>query len=145
MIRLETQVQIGRPIDDVFSYVADPGNLPQWNSAVQVARKTAAVGDNDVGTSYGLERQLPTGKAENELEVVVRERPTGFAIRTTSGPTPFAYKFRFASESDTTLLDVEAQAELGGIADLLRPLARLAVQRGVNENLATLKAILESS
>jgi hypothetical protein len=37
-----------------------------------------------------------------------------------------------------------AQAELGRVADLIGPLRRGAVQRGVNENLATLKRILET-
>lgn len=37
-----------------------------------------------------------------------------------------------------------AQAELGRVADLIGPLARGAVQRGGNENLATPKRILET-
>jgi uncharacterized protein YndB with AHSA1/START domain len=144
MIRLETQVQIGRPIEDVFAYVADPGNLPDWNSAVQAVRKTSPVADNDVGTSYRLERELPTGRAENELEVVACERPTSFAIRTNSGPTPFGYRFRFTPEGAATIIQVDAEADLGAAADLLAPLVRRAVQRGVDDNLAALKTILEA-
>jgi uncharacterized protein YndB with AHSA1/START domain len=80
-IRIETDTRIRRPIEEVFDYVADPGNFPHWNSAVEAVRETTTVGDNDVGSKYPLERQLPTGRAENELEVVARERPTTFAIK----------------------------------------------------------------
>jgi hypothetical protein len=34
-----------------------------------------------------MERELPTGRVQNELQVIARTQPTEFAIRTTSGPT----------------------------------------------------------
>jgi hypothetical protein len=106
--------------------------------------KTSPVAGNDAGTTYRLERQLPSGRAENELEVVARERPTAFAIKTTSGPTPFKYRFEFTPESGATIIQLEAEADLGGAADLLAPLVRHAVQRGVEANLAALKTIMEA-
>ena len=35
MIAFETEVRIGRPIDDVFAFVTEPTQFPRWNSAVQ--------------------------------------------------------------------------------------------------------------
>jgi hypothetical protein len=32
------------------------------------------------GTTYRLERQLPSGRTENELDLMACERPTAFAI-----------------------------------------------------------------
>lgn len=68
MIAFETSTRINRPIEEVFSYVSDPLNLPHWNSAVQAVRKTSA-GKNGVASTYLMERDLPTGRAVNELEV----------------------------------------------------------------------------
>ncbi len=143
MIKFETGVRIERPLEEVYAYVTDPGNFPRWNSAVQAVRKTSAGDDSGVGSTYVMERTLPTGRAVNGLEVVACERPTAFAIRTTSGPTPFLYRFRFAPDDRATVVRLQGEAELGGLGDLFAPLARRVLQRGVDDNLATLKTILE--
>jgi ligand-binding SRPBCC domain-containing protein len=144
VITFETDVRINRPIDEVFAYVSEPLNLPDWNSAVQAVRKTSA-GANDTGSTYVMERELPTGHAINELEVVASERPTDFAIRATAGPTPFLYGYRFAAENDETVMQLNAEVELPGAAALLPQLARRAVKKGVEDNFATLKQILETA
>jgi uncharacterized protein YndB with AHSA1/START domain len=138
MITFETSTRINRPIEEVFAYVSDPCNFPCWNSAVQAVRKTSA-GDTGVASSYLMERALPTGRAVNELEVVTREWPREFAIRTTAGPTPFRYRYGFSAENDKTVVDLNAQVDLIGPAALLPHLARRAVKKGVDDNFATLK------
>ena len=123
MITLKTSVRIPRPIDDVFAYVSDPLRFPVWNSAVRAVRQT--------GASYVMERDLPTGPAVNELEVVALEPPALFAIRTTSGPTPFLYRYRFSEDTAGTLLEFEGEIRLPRIAGP-------AIKRGIEANLATL-------
>ena len=91
-----------------------------------------------------MERDLPTGRALNELEVVACERPTEFAIRTTSGPTPFLYRYRFSANDGATVVRLEAAVELEGIAERLPALARRLVRRGVDDNFAALKRTLEA-
>lgn len=143
MIALETSIGIERPLEDVFTYVSDPGNFPAWNSAVREVRQTS-VGAKDTGSTYAMTRQLPTGRATNELEVVACERPREFVIRTTAGPTPFLYRYRFGVEDDRTMVRLDAQVEIGGMAALLPRLTRSAVKQGVDANLTTLKLILEA-
>jgi Polyketide cyclase / dehydrase and lipid transport len=126
----------------VFDYVSDPENFPAWNSAVQSVRRTS--GEGDAGATYLMERELPGGRAENELEVMVRMRPTEFDIRTASGPTPFVYRYRFTSEDGATEVRLAAEVELSGIAGALGPVASRVVKRGVDANFATLKGILEA-
>jgi uncharacterized protein YndB with AHSA1/START domain len=141
--RLETSVRIERPVEEVFDYVSDPLNFSQWNSAVQAVR-TMSPRAGDVGSTYSMERELPTGRARNELEIVARERPTEFAIRTTSGPTPFVYRYRFSSENGATAVVLDARVELEGAARLLAPVASRAVRKGVEDNFAMLRKILEA-
>jgi hypothetical protein len=50
-----------------------------------------------------MQRQLPIGQVENGLEVFSRERPIEFGIHTTSGPTAFLYRYRFASDGADTV------------------------------------------
>jgi uncharacterized protein YndB with AHSA1/START domain len=141
-VEFRTGVRIARSLGEVFDYVSEPENFPRWNSAVRAVRRTSG-GQTDVGTRYVMERDLPTGPAENTLEVVSREAPTEFAIRTTSGPTPFAYRYEFSEEEGVTNMQLYAQVELEGMASMLGPLARRAVKKGVDDNLRALKRLLE--
>jgi uncharacterized protein YndB with AHSA1/START domain len=144
VITFETSVRIRRPIEEVFSYVADPLTFPRWNSAVEAVRKTSAA-ENGVASTYSIERALPSGHAVNELEVVASQRPREFAIRTTAGPTPFLYRYRFSAEEEETVVSLDAEVELPGAASLLPPIARRLVKNGVDANFATLKQILETA
>ena len=143
MISFHTGVRINRPLAEVFAYVSDPSNFPDWNSAVQAMHLTSPHA-NDEGSTYVMERQLPTGRATNELEIVTRREPEEFAIRTTAGPTPFAYRYRFAAENGETVIHLEAELELTGIGAVMPGRAGRAVKRGVDDNLATLKRTLEA-
>jgi uncharacterized protein YndB with AHSA1/START domain len=143
MITFEASTRINRPIEDVFAYVSDPRNFPRWNSAVEsVGKKSAS--ERGAGSTYLMERDLPTGRAVNELEVVASERLREFAIRATTGPTPFLYRYRFSSDNDETFVRLEAQVELPSAAALLPQLARRVIKKGVDDNFATLKRILEA-
>jgi uncharacterized protein YndB with AHSA1/START domain len=142
VIRFETSVQIARPVEEVFAYVSEPENFSRWNSAVRTVRRT--MGEGEVGSTFTMVRDLPGGRAENELEITVLDRPATFAIRTVSGPTPFVYRYAFSDGAGVTLLALDAQVELSGIGELLGPLARRAVKTGVDANLATLKDVFET-
>jgi uncharacterized membrane protein len=144
VITFETDVRIERPIEEVFAYVSEPRNFPYWNSAVQTVHKTSA-GESSAGATYSMERHLPTGRAVNELEIIAHQPSREFAIRTTSGPTPFAYRYRFTLENGETLVRLDAEIELQGPAAFVPQLARRAVRNGVDDNLATLKAVMEAA
>ena len=142
MIKFQASVHIERPVDEVFAYVADPENFPRWNSAVRTVRRTSA-DSGAAGSIYAMTRELPSGRAENELQVTAHDRPREFAIRTLSGPTPFIYRYAFSPSDRGTWLELDAAVELSGPAALVGPLARRAIKRGVDENFAKLKTVLE--
>ena len=129
MINLKTSVRIARPIADVFAYVSDPRRFPAWNSAVRAVRETSPPGA--VGSTYAMERDLPTGRAHNDLEIVALDPPAEFAIRTTSGPTPFLYRYRFSADGAATVVELDGEIE---VPRLLAP----GLRRGIAANLATL-------
>ena len=60
-----------------------------------------------------------------------------------SGANPFLYRYLFAAQNGETVVQLDAQVELDGVATRLPQLARRALKKGVDDNLATLKAILE--
>jgi uncharacterized protein YndB with AHSA1/START domain len=143
VIAFQTTLRVKRPIEEVFAFVSNPLLFPQWNSAVQTVHDISAESDGP-GSTYLMQRQLRSGPAENQLEVFSREHPTNFGIRTTSGPTPFLYHYRFASDGIATVVHLNASVELHGVTAALAPVAARAVRRGVDANLATLKHTLET-
>ena len=125
-------------------FVSDPLRFPFWNSAVQAVRNTS--GDaGELGSTYSVQRELATGRVVNGLEIFAREHPTEFDIRTTSGPTPFIYRYRLAPEGGSTVVHLSARVELPGVAGMLGPLAARAVRREVDANFAALKQTLEGT
>jgi hypothetical protein len=140
VIRFETRVHIDRPQDDVFASLTDPETYPYLNSAVKSVRRIA---DENGARRYQLERELRSGRAENVLEVVSASPPTEVLIRTTDRPTPFTYRYRLRRDRGGTDVSLDADVELDGIPRGLTGLAACAVKRGVDENLATLKRLLE--
>ena len=98
MIEFETSVSVERPIEEVFAFVSNPLLFPRWNSAVQAVHGTSGE-TGERGSTYSMERDLPQGRVENDLEILDRKRPNEFVIRTTSGPTPFLYRYRFKANA----------------------------------------------
>lgn len=143
MTAFRTSVRIRRPIEDVFAFVSEPLNFPHWNSAVTAVEKTRGP-ESEAGSTYTMERELPTGRVQNELEIFAREHPTDFGIRTTSGPTPFSYLYTFSAANGETVVQIDAVVELDGALALLAPLVSRAVKRGVDDNFAELKRTLET-
>jgi len=88
-------------------------------------------------------RELLTGRAVNELEIVASEPPSEFVIRS-AGPTPFLYRYRFSTDDHQTIVQLGAEVELPGSAALLPQIARRAVKKGVDHNFAALKGLLEA-
>ncbi len=126
-------VAIARPRAEVFAFVADPTRFPQWNSAVTSVEPMP-------DSAYLMRRRLPTGETENGLEVIEFKPPTNFAVRTTSGPTPFTYRYRFAEADGATVVALAGDLELGGVFSLVPARAFL---HGVDANLTTLRQLLE--
>jgi carbon monoxide dehydrogenase subunit G len=136
MIDIQTSIRVARQPEDVFALLSDPLRFPLWNSAV-----TAVDGDDG---RYVMHRSLPTGPAANGLEVVERHAPTRFTVRTTSGPTPFVYRYSLTDDGGGTVVALDASVELDGPFAVLGPVGGRLVKRGIDANLASLRDALES-
>jgi hypothetical protein len=143
VIRIETQIELAPGPAVVFARLADLERFPTWNSAVQRVVPRLA-GPPVAGSRYAMSRRLPQGDVDDELEVVAIDPPRELVLRTIGGATPFIYRYTLSARDDRgTLLQLVAEIELGPIAGLLGPAARRAVRHGIDDNLQTLRAILD--
>ena len=84
MAAFENTVTITRPVEEVFTYLADAENLPQWNYAIEQTWKISP-GPVGVGTVYRQTRTLP-GRSQEDFEIVVFQPPGQLALDGTFGP-----------------------------------------------------------
>jgi len=142
-MRIDQQVEIARPVADVFAYVTDPGKLPEWqDTTVSVTNETG--GPLGTGTRLREVRRAPFGKTvESLVEVATYEPDTAFALRILDGPLKVDGAYRFAGHDGHTHVDFTAEGDIGGPLKLATPLIRRTLARQFAAYHRRLKEVLE--
>ncbi|MEX0674387.1 MAG: SRPBCC family protein [Gaiellaceae bacterium] len=135
----EHELEIERPPADVYAFLADPENLPRWQSEVLEVRRESETRFREVRTFIGR-------RIESTLEVTAAEPGREFSLRSSSGPVRFSVRHLLEPAGEgRTLLRVLGEAEgAGGLFKLGGRLLRRAAERRFQEDFARLKDILEA-
>jgi carbon monoxide dehydrogenase subunit G len=132
-VHAELTIEIARTPEDVFSYLTDVSNLPNWQAGV----KSAALRDGRIEESRSLlGRELNT-----TLEIVEQEEPHLFTLRALDSPVQFTVRHELEQAEGGTRLTITADGEIPGFAAGL--LARRA-EKQLRKDFVRLKEILES-
>jgi uncharacterized protein YndB with AHSA1/START domain len=144
MIKIETSIVINRPVEEVFEYMSNAKNNPQWQSGAQEVIKTSE-GPIGVGTAYKSVNRLLGRRLEATVEFTAYEPNKRVAGKVTSGPVPFRFENIFEpTEDGGTKVMNSGEGEPGGFFKLAEPLVGRMVQRQVEANFANLKDMLEA-
>jgi uncharacterized membrane protein len=137
----ENSVVIARPRSDVFAFVADHENDPQWRPGVlDIAR---ASGDGQ-GAVYRQGVKGPMGRrVDADFEVTAYQDDTLLAFRTLAGPVRPEGSYRFEDADGATRVTLALNANLRGAQKLMAPMVSKAMRNEVAA-LANLKRVLES-
>jgi carbon monoxide dehydrogenase subunit G len=143
MATFENTVTIRRPVQDVFAFLADFGNVPAWNYAIVETRKTSP-GPVGVGTTYRQVRSIPR-RSEEGFQVTVFEPARRLEVHGDIGPFTATVGYVLAPTGDGTRLANAVNLEpASGAVRLLAPLAASRVKAAVAANLDTLRRVLET-
>ena len=144
MIRLENSIVINKPVEEVFEYMANSENNPQWQSSAQEVVKTSD-GPIGVGTTYSSVSQLLGKRLESVVEYTAYEPNKTVAGKVTSGPIPFQFETTFepAAEGGTKVTS-SGRGDAGGFFKLAEPLVARMLKRQTETNTANLKDLLEA-
>jgi uncharacterized membrane protein len=142
---VEHSVVIGRPIEEVFAFAADPNNNPLWHSFTLETQTVSGV-EVEVGTAFDNVIKFLGRRIETTLEIVENEPPRRQRVRVTSGPIPASgcYDFEPADGGGSTRFTYTLDAEVGGFFKLAEPLVGRAARRQTETDMATLKDLLEA-
>ena len=143
-MRIEESVEIDRPPQEVFDYVANPENLPEWSGIVQEVHKEAQ-GQLKEGDKFTSVAKFLGRRFETPLEVSAHEPPQRHSDKSTGGPFPQEYTFILEETAGGgTRLTQIAEGEPGGFFRLVGPLLEMAGRRQFRADLHTLKDLLEA-
>ena len=99
MVTNEKIITINRPVEEVFAYVSDLQNGPQWqNGLLEVRRITK--GPLGIGTQFTAVRKFMGRKMESVIEFTTYEPNKKIAFKSISGTSPFEQSFIFESTAE---------------------------------------------
>jgi uncharacterized protein YndB with AHSA1/START domain len=142
MIRAEQSSIIDRPIEEVFAFVGDQTNAPQWQSGLVEVRRTSD-GALGVGTTHTFVRNFMRRRMEADNEYVAYEPNKRVAFKTTSGPVRLEASYLFESAGGGTRLTSRIEMDASGFMSLAEPLIAAGLKREMKTAFGVLKDLLE--
>lgn len=142
MRRIRGRIEIARPIDEVFDFIADETNEPRYNDDM-VHCENVTPGPIGVGTRYEA-RMKSTGPAPMTVEVTGYERP--HRLESTAhiqGTMDIQGAVTLEAIAGGTLMSWEWNVEPHGFMKLLGPFIIRMGSRNEERIWTTLKALLE--
>lgn len=139
-------VEIARPADEVFSYVADVRRRGEWQDSVQ--RVEVETGETTgIGTRVLETRRVPGGPRTFRWEVSDYDPPNRWGFRGVGNPVNAVGVMTFVpvEGGSKTRASFEIDFEARGIAKLMAAFARRGARVEVPRDLAQLKRKLEAS
>jgi uncharacterized protein YndB with AHSA1/START domain len=121
VIRIDFSVDIDRPPAEVFAYLTDLDNLPQWQASAIEAHWE---GEKAAGARVKEVRKFLGRHMESELEVAEYEPDRRLVLKTLTGPVPLTAEHTFGPLNGGTRLVFHGEGEPGGFFRLAEPSSR---------------------
>jgi mannose-6-phosphate isomerase-like protein (cupin superfamily)/uncharacterized protein YndB with AHSA1/START domain len=142
-IRIGHSVEIARPPEEVFAFVADLRNDPRWNSAIDEVRQTPE-GPPGLGTTFWTVARFLGRRFETPEEITEYEPDRKLSTEVTSGPLRFTSGRIVEGVAGGARLTLTAEGHSGCFFGIAEPIfVRLAARR-LETELANLKDLLEA-
>jgi uncharacterized protein YndB with AHSA1/START domain len=134
---------IKRPQQEVFDFMTDPANAPQWQNGTKSA-KWVSEGPVRVGSHYQSTGKLLGRETKIEAEITQWDSPNAWGIKVNNGPMKVEASNKFESQDGGTLVTQTFQGEVGGFFNMAEGLAVKQMQKQVETDGQRLKSLLES-
>src|ERR687897_84692 len=143
-MRVEESIEINRSLQEVFDYVSDVGNYPEWMAHTLDVRKDTE-GPPQQSDRFTLAIKSVGRRFETPYERTSYEANRQYTDRAVGGPVPNQrWDSTFQEVPTGTRLMRAVEAEGGGLLKLLKPLQKRAAERQLRKVLKTLKDVLEA-
>jgi uncharacterized membrane protein len=143
METIEISIDIQRPLEIVFAFVADPRNGPQWQGAIKAVRMTPD-GPPRVGTKTTVVASFLGVKLEPTNEITALEPNRFVSMKGSSGPATLEGTFRVEAVGSGTHLSATLQVEPGGLFKVAGPVFASQFKKQFEADFQRLKELLEA-
>lgn len=120
MVHIEGEIVIGRPVEEVFDFVADQRNEPRYNAQMRHSEKISE-GPIGLGTQYRAEVVSGRQVMPMVIEVTGFERPRMLASTTRMSSMDIRYTLTFEPVAQGTRMRWVGDVEPKGLFRLLTP------------------------
>lgn len=144
MATIHGEIVIGRPVAEVFDYVADQSNEPEYNPQMVLAEKITA-GPVRKGTRFRSAVAARGHTAVMLIECTGYERPNLLATSTAMRQADISYTLRFEPAAAGTRMRWSGQVRPKGALRLLGPVITWQGNRQERRIWASLKERLETA
>jgi uncharacterized protein YndB with AHSA1/START domain len=141
LVTIEHSLVVERPAADVFAYLTEPANLPEWQASVLEAKSDGPI---QPGAKLTELRKFLGIRIESTLEVTDHEPSEQFTLRVVAGPVSIEVRHHLTPTNRGTRLDVVLEGETGDFLELGQPIVERAIRRELVADFATLKDLLEA-
>ena len=144
-MKTTASTEIGRPVDEVWAFIADPANNPKWDPGTLAVRQTSD-GPIRAGTMLVATVEL-LGRRDLEVRIIGFEPRRSLSFEFVSGPvtgTRVRYDLDRVGASRTRLM---RSFELGltGAWRVLWPLVAFSARRHRADEVEAVRRLLEPS
>ena len=143
MISINLNELILRPVWEVFDFIANPANNPQWQYGSLESVQLSA-GDIQVGTIFSSFGHFMGRRIQSNFEVTEFEAHKSYGFETISGPIQLQTSYSFEALDYGTNVIVSSMINPGGFFKLIDPIVARAARKQFKENLTALKELLET-
>lgn len=143
MVRVEGQIIIRRPVDEVFDFVADERNEPRYNPQMRRVEQTSA-GPIGVGTTFRAESMSRGRSVEMTITFTHYERPRRLTSATHLSNMDIRGTLTFDPVADGTRMRWSWELEPRGMLKLMTPVVTVIGRRQERTIWTDLKRYLEA-
>lgn len=143
-VRVEGEILIRRPVEEVFDFVADERNEPRYNPRMRRV-ELLTPGPIGVGTRFGAEMVSIGRPVEMTIEFTGYERPRRLLSTTRMASMDLRGGLRFDPVAGGTLLSWEWELRPRGLLGLARPMVARMGRRQEQRIWTELKRLLEGT
>ena len=144
-VDVTTEATIGRPVDVVARYAADPSNVPScYENIESVEWETDP--PLQVGSTVAFVATFAKRRLAYTYEIVELVPDERLVMRTAEGPFPMETTYTWsAAGPGATRMTLRNRGEPTGFSKLATPFLSLAIRRANRKDLATLRSLLEGA
>ena len=142
MIQHEVTIHLNRPVEQVFTFLADTGNLSIWQSNL-IKMEPLTEGPLRPGSRFREVRRLGRRESEIQAEITAFEPNQRVETKTVTKPQ-VTVSYSLDPENGGTRLRYKFVLVTSGIMRLMEPLIAGAIKKERGSDFETLKRILES-